>query len=121
MIRHYLLTGDTHGNVVGRLERIHMFLPSFKPEETAVIILGDAGLNFWLNKTDKKNKERTSAFGYTIYCVRGNHEERPENIPTYSLQFDENVGNSVWVEEEFPNIKFFMEYRTQNRVKPTNK
>lgn len=109
MIKHWLLTGDTHGNVVGRLERIRMFLPSFNPEETAVIILGDAGLNFWLNKSDKKNKERTSAFGYTIYCVRGNHEERPENIPTYSLQFDENVGNSVWVEEEFPNIKFFVD------------
>ena len=26
------------------------------PEETAVIILGDAGINFYLNKTDKKNK-----------------------------------------------------------------
>lgn len=107
MIKHWLLTGDTHGNVVGRLEKIHMFLPSFKPEETAVIILGDAGLNFWLNKTDKKNKEKTSAFGYTIYCVRGNHEERPENLPEYHLEFDGNVDNLIYIEDDYPNIRFF--------------
>jgi 3-oxoacid CoA-transferase subunit A len=107
MIRHWLLTGDTHGNVASRLEKIHMFLPSFKPEETAVIILGDAGLNFWLNKTDKKNKERTSAFGYTIYCVRGNHEERPENLPEYHLEFDGNVDNFIYIDDNYPNIRFF--------------
>jgi len=77
-----------------------------KPEETGIIILGDAGLNFWLNKTDKKYKKMLGAYGYTIYCVRGNHEERPENLG-YHLENDANVGNMVYQDPDFPYIKYF--------------
>ena len=90
-----------------RLKNIAHAYPDYKPEETGIIILGDAGINFYLNKTDKKLKKNISKFGYTLYCVRGNHEERPENIATYHLENDTNVGNMVWVEEEFPLIRFF--------------
>ena len=39
MIKHYLITGDTHGRVMERISRI----PShYEPAETALIILGDA-------------------------------------------------------------------------------
>ena len=109
MIKNWIFTGDTHGGVGAnmRISNIHRNMPKCKPSETGVIILGDAGLNFYLNKTDKKQKRILNAHGYTIYCVRGNHEERPENIDTYYLEYDANVGNMVWVEEEFPNIKFF--------------
>ena len=79
IIKHYLITGDTHGRVIERISHI----PShYEPAETALIILGDAGINFYLNKTDKKNKKIINNTGYIIYCVRGNHEERPENIET---------------------------------------
>lgn len=85
-------------------------MPNYDPTETGVIILGDVGLNFWLNKSDyKKKKYLQTYFNYTIYGVRGNHEERPENIDTYHLVYDENVQGSVWVEDEFPNIKFFQD------------
>jgi 3-oxoacid CoA-transferase subunit A len=109
MIKNWVFTGDTHGGVGAniRISNIHKNMPECKPSETGVIILGDAGLNFYLNKTDKKQKRMLNSQGYTIYCVRGNHEERPENIDTYHLEYDANVGNMVWVEEEFPNIKFF--------------
>lgn len=109
MIKNWIFTGDTHGGVGAniRISNINKNMPECKPNETGVIILGDAGLNFYLNKTDKKQKRMLNAQGYTIYCVRGNHEERPENIDTYHLEYDANVGNMVWVEEEFPNIKFF--------------
>lgn len=109
MIKNWIFTGDTHGGVGAniRISNIQKNMPECKPSETGVIILGDAGLNFYLNKTDKKQKRMLNAQGYTIYCVRGNHEERPENIDTYHLEYDANVGNMVWVEEEFPNIKFF--------------
>lgn len=112
MILNWLLTGDTHGRVSARLKEIQQNMQLYEPTETAIIILGDAGFNFYLNKTDAKEKERASAFGYTIYCVRGNHEERPKNIPTYSLEFDENVGNFIYVEKEYPNIKFFKDGET---------
>ena len=111
MIKNWIFTGDTHGGVGAnmRISNIHSNMPECKPSDTGVIILGDAGLNFYLNKTDKKQKRILNAHGYTIYCVRGNHEERPENIDTYHLEYDANVGNMVWVEEEFPNIKFFVD------------
>lgn len=79
------------------------------PEESAVIILGDAGLNFYLNNTDKKYKKILNNLNYHIYCVRGNHEERPENIPGMVLIEDENVDNAVWMQEEFPNIRYFVD------------
>lgn len=108
MIKNWIFTGDTHGGVGAniRISNIHKNIPECKPSETGVIILGDAGLNFYLNKTDKKQKRMLNGQGYHIYCVRGNHEERPENIESYHLEYDANVGNMVWVEEEFPNIKF---------------
>ena len=90
------LVSDTHGRVVERLSHI---TPNYKPEETALIILGDAGINFYLNKTDTKNKKNINVTGYTIYCVRGNHEERPENIPTMEELYDEDIDGIVYYEE----------------------
>lgn len=107
-IKNWVLTGDTHGWVETRLGNISRNMPQFKPEETGIIILGDAGLNFWLNKSDIKHKKATAEYGYMIYCVHGNHEERPENIANYYLIYDENVGNLVWVEDDFPNIRFLV-------------
>jgi 3-oxoacid CoA-transferase subunit A len=73
-----------------------------------LIILGDAGFNFYLNKTDWKLKRNTNNTGYTIYCVRGNHEERPENLKI-PLVYDEEVNGLVYCEKEFPNIKYFVD------------
>ena len=109
MIQHFVLTGDTHGRVVARLENIRRNLPTYEPDKTAVIILGDAGINFWLNKSDIKNKRIISSYGYTIYCVRGNHEERPENLTTTEILYDESVKGNVWYEPDFPLIKYFMD------------
>lgn len=103
MIKNYLITGDTHGKVAYRLN----FITSYKPEETAVIILGDAGINFYLNKTDKREKEKIQKSGFTVYCVRGNHEERPENIPGMKIIYDARVHGEVYFEEEYPNILYF--------------
>ena len=49
MIKNWLVTGDTHGQVLERLSHI-----GYPPDETALIILGDMGLNFYLNKTVQK-------------------------------------------------------------------
>ena len=47
--------------------------------------------------------------GIKIYCVRGNHEERPENISSMEIYWDEIVDNYVYYEHEYPNIKYFMD------------
>lgn len=109
MIKKYFITGDTHGgfNTITRVSNIIRNNPELKPEEIGVIILGDCGLNFYLNKTDKKHKKMLNNMGVKIYCVRGNHEQRPELIETIHLENDFQVGNMTWMEEEFPNIRYF--------------
>ena len=81
-ISNVIFTGDTHGGVaaISRVGNIQRNMPEYKPEETMIVILGDAGLNFWLNNTDKKYKKLLNSMGYYIYCVRGNHEQRPELV-----------------------------------------
>ena len=105
MIKNWLVTGDTHGQVMTRLMNIGT--TDYSPEETALIILGDAGINFYLNKTDMKNKEAIQQTGFTIYCVRGNHEERPENLGYIENWYDDNVKGYVMYEPDYPNIKYF--------------
>lgn len=103
MIKHYLLTGDIHGRV---MERISHIPNRYKPTETALIILGDAGINFYLNKSDQKKKIALCETGITFYCVRGNHEERPENLASAISIYDENVKGEVFFEVAYPAIRY---------------
>ena len=115
-LKYLIFTGDTHGGVatISRIGNIQRNMPEYKPEETMVVILGDAGLNFWLNNTDKKYKKLLNSMNYHIYCVRGNHEQRPELIKNMILVNDENVNNVVYVEEAFPNIRYFVDGKIYN-------
>lgn len=109
MTKKVFITGDCHGRVVDRIENIIAAYPEVDPKEMMIIIAGDAGINFWLNKTDKRNKKDINEYGCLVYCVRGNHEERPENIVTYHTVYDDNVCGDVYIEDEYPNIRFFMD------------
>jgi len=108
MIKNFFLTGDTHGNNDKRVWSI-LHNNSVNPQETAVIILGDAGFNYYLNKRDYWNKKKTSELGCHVYCVRGNHEQRPELISTMSKTYDKDVQGYVYFEPEFPLIKYFID------------
>ena len=83
----WLIRGDTHGGTNWITEQ----LKDYRPEQTAIIILGDAGFNFFLNKRDQQTKEYVEQFGYYIYVVRGNHEMRPEHLPSLVHEYDKNV------------------------------
>lgn len=48
-----------------------------------LIILGDVGINYYLNEKDKKLKEQLKNYNIKLFCVQENHEERPKNISTY--------------------------------------
>lgn len=109
MIKRWIITGDTHGQVVKRLYQILGNIDDVALEETAVIILGDAGINYYLNKTDQKNKQGISSLGLRVYCVRGNHEARPSNVPGMVLAEDLDVGGMVYMEEEYPLIRYFVD------------
>ena len=107
MIKHVLITGDTHGRVEDRLAHIKDTMPEYDPSETAIIILGDVGFNYYMNKKDWKLKHDAAQFGYTLYCLRGNHEERASNVFGVDMRKDEFIHGYVWIEREFPNIRYF--------------
>lgn len=107
MITKWILTGDTHGQVDTRLGNIARNV-EYIPGETAVIILGDAGVNFYCNKSEKKKKHQLSKWGMRVYCVRGNHEERPENLG-YEVAWDEDVHGNVYMDPDNANIRYFMD------------
>lgn len=103
------LVSDCHGVIAVKHRLENIFLnTNYKPEETAVIILGDASVNFWLTSRERKEKKKLGKFGTYIYCVRGNHEERPEYLG-FQLQYDENVCGEVYVDSETPFIRYFQD------------
>jgi len=94
------VTGDTHGN----FERIQEFCDELNTnKEDIMIILGDAGINFY-GSGDRSRKKKLQKLPITLFCIHGNHEQRPETIESYRL--DDFRGGKVYVEDEFPDIKF---------------
>lgn len=97
----FYVTGDTHGD----FSRYYDFMARRKPtREDTLIVLGDAGLNFYRNEIDERRKDFVNSFPFTTFCVHGNHEIRPANIPTYKTR--EYCGGTVWYEEQCPRILF---------------
>ena len=94
------ITGDTHGD----FSRYNSYDRYGIGEGDVVVILGDAGLNYYENNSDRKKKKFVSEFPFTTFCIHGNHEKRPFDIPTY-LEKEFN-GGIVYYEPEFPNILF---------------
>ena len=95
------LTGDTHGD----FRRIADFCKRFETSgDDVMIILGDTGINFSGGLKDQAKKDYIAAIPITLFCIHGNHEQRPYNIPSY--QEKEWHGGIVYVEEEYPNILF---------------
>ncbi len=106
-IKNWLIRGDTHGNF---LWMTNGCLDKYNPEETAIIILGDCGLDFYLNKTDEHKKKDIEVRGYYIYWLRGNHEARPQDVIGYEKIFDENVHGVVYCDPHYPHLRAFLDY-----------
>lgn len=96
-----VLTGDTHS----RFDHIEDFCAEYDTTtEDIMIILGDAGINYWLDERDEELKDRLSRLPITLFCIHGNHEERPEDVTGYDMT--EWWGGQVWVQKEYPNLLF---------------
>ena len=68
------------------------------------MILGDAGINYYLDDRDVSLKEELSQLPITLFCVHGNHEERPYKLPNYQEKLWHN--GIVLYERNYPNILF---------------
>ncbi|MEE1517628.1 MAG: metallophosphoesterase [Lachnospiraceae bacterium] len=97
----YYITGDCHG-AFGRIQ--HFCKYNLPPEPCTIVLLGDVGLNIWLDKNDKKSKKILSRCPVTFLSIYGNHEKRPSEIDTYKER--EWNGGIVYYEEEYPNLLF---------------
>lgn len=98
--------GDTHGD----LDFLENFCYDNKTDlQDYLIILGDVGINYFLNKKEEKIKKRISNLPITLICIHGNHEERPANISSYILVAKPELNCNCWIEPEHPNILFPMD------------
>lgn len=61
------ITGDTHRDFY-RLRNIE------KNKDNMLIILGDAGINYYLNEEDNKLKKYLNDMDIKLFCIQGNHE-----------------------------------------------
>lgn len=91
------ITGDTHRD----FSRIYG--KKFNKDDM-LIILGDAGINYYLNEEDISFKKFLNNIGINLFCIQGNHEERPQNINTYKEV--DMFGGKVFIENDYPNIIF---------------
>jgi 3-oxoacid CoA-transferase subunit A len=95
------ITGDTHGD----FDRLIRFCSRFQTtREDTMIILGDAGFNYYGGKRDRRAKQIVSELPITVFSIHGNHEMRPATIPAYHTA--EWHGGQVYMEEAYPNLLF---------------
>ena len=95
------ITGDKHGDYSDVFEFCYKFKTT---RDDVLIILGDAGINYYLDDRDYILKNSLLQLPITLFCVHGNHEERPENINSYKM--NKFNGGIVYYEEDYPNILF---------------
>lgn len=95
------ITGDTHGDFrdVTRFA-VRMSLD----RDDIIVILGDVGLNFYLDRRDYWGKLKLGMTAPTYFCIHGNHECRTKHIKGY--QTKEWNGGLVDYEPGYPNILF---------------
>ena len=99
------ITGDTHRDF-SRLNDMEF------TEDDLLIVLGDAGINYFLNLRDMIYKEQLRRFNVKMFIIHGNHEERPENIDTYKEV--DMFGGKVYIEEDYPYLIFAKDGETYN-------
>lgn len=77
------ITGDKHRD----FSIVDEFCYRFETTKNDIlVVLGDAGLNWFLDSDDYALKDYLKIIPITFFCIHGNHEERPECIRTYKTK-----------------------------------
>lgn len=97
----FYITGDKHRN----FDAVKEFCRVMKTRRKDVlIVLGDAGFNYYGDKRDDKLKKEISQLEITLFCLHGNKENRPVNVGTYGVR--SFCCGKVYYEPRYPNIFF---------------
>lgn len=95
------LTGDTHGD----FRRVAAFCDIQNTSvDDVLIILGDAGLNYYKSALAVPVKKQVAELPITLLCIHGNHEARPQTIPSYHKAVWHS--GTVMIEDDYSNILF---------------
>ena len=95
------ITGDTHGD----FSRVDMLCDIGETtKDDILIVLGDAGINYYGGPKDEKLKAKLQSLPITIFSIHGNHERRPYTLPYYKEV--KWCGGIVYREDAYPNILF---------------
>lgn len=103
------ITGDTHRD----FDRIFDFTKKYQTtHDDYLIILGDVGINYYLDERDIKLKDKLQELNINLICLQGNHEQRPENIKSYHEV--SKFSGTVFMEEEYSNLIFLKDGEVYN-------
>ena len=84
------ITGDTHRD----FKRTAAFCDTVESTtDDVLIILGDAGINYFGGAKDRWFKYQLAQLPITLFCIHGNHEQRPE---TLKYATTERLGGTVY-------------------------
>ena len=98
----FYITGDKHG----KLKPVKRFAKdNGLAAEDTIIILGDAGFNFFKGERDGWTKKTVAGIEPSVFCIHGNHEMRPQSLP-WLYHEKEWRGGKVFVENAYPNSLF---------------
>ena len=96
----FYITGDTHRD----FKMVAAFCDTVESTtEDTLIILGDAGINYFGGEKDRALKRLLSELPITLFCIHGNHERRPETIGYTETEW--RNGTAYW-ERDHPNLLF---------------
>ena len=98
----FYITGDPHGDfrAIKRFAKAEGLT-----RDDVIVVLGDAGVNYFLNERDSQVKKLISKIPATLFCIHGNHEARPQSLP-HLYREAEWHGGVVFVEDAVPNLLF---------------
>lgn len=102
------ITGDTHRD----FSHIRQFCKEHdtKAWKDVMIILGDAGINYFGDHRDEEFKQYLSKIPITFFCIHGNHEMRPWHIKNTTLL--EYQGDLVYTDPACRNVCYAIDGNT---------
>ena len=98
------LTGDCH-KYFGRLK--DFCRENNTTKDDVLILLGDSGINYFLDGRDEYDKKFLKKLPITIIVIHGNHEERAWNCKNYEkVELNNHIRGEFYIEKEYPNLLF---------------
>ena len=107
----WYVSGDTHGNFT-RFTNMNEYKTD---KHVAVIVLGDCAVNWTLKPEHDSGLKRQlikKFSNFEWFLLRGNHDARPEHVPTMEKVWNDDVTGMVYQERKYPNIHYFIDGET---------